>query len=217
MNSLRTMDCYRHYFGDAIHIPKGTLVHSEIKFDIVYNPDGTLQKFKARLVARGDQLHQLDQNNFAPTIKSETLRVLLAIVAELDFDYDSLDVKTAFLYPSLHPDDKVWMKRPYGLTDDHMPPIVELHKTLYGLPRVSQYFEEFLSTELLKLGFVRTISDQQLFVLRRNGSLCYLSTHVDDLFVACTKGSQLNDWVREQLSHVFQLTVLNLLFILVLY
>jgi len=98
------------------------------------------------------------------------------------------------------------MKRPYGLTDAHMPPIVELNKALYGLPKASQYFEEFLSNELLKIGFVRTISDQQLFVLRRHGALCYLSTHVDDLFVACTKGSQLNDWVREQLSHVFQLT-----------
>jgi len=58
----------------------------------------------------------------------------------------------------------------------------------------------------LKLGFDRTISDQQLFFLRRNGAICYLSTHVDDLFVACTKGSKLNDWVREHLSHVFQLT-----------
>jgi len=87
-----------------------------------------------------------------------------------------------------------------------MPPIVELHKALYGLPKAPQYFEEFLSRELLKLGFVWTISDQQLFVLRRNGSLCYLSRHVDDLFVACTKGSQLNDWVRVQLSHIFQLT-----------
>jgi len=58
----------------------------------------------------------------------------------------------------------------------------------------------------LKLGFVCTISGQQLFVLRRNGAICYLSTHVDDLFVACTKGSKLNDWVREQLYQVFHLT-----------
>jgi hypothetical protein len=63
-------------------------------------------------------------------------------------------------YPPLHSDDKVWMKRPYGLTDAHMPPIVELNKALYGLPKATQYFEEFLSKELLKLGFVRTVSDQ---------------------------------------------------------
>jgi len=135
--SLRTMDFYRHYFGDTINIPKGRLINSKIIFDIVYNPDGTFKKFKARLVARGDQLHQLDPNNYAATVKSETLRILLAIVAERDFDYDSLDLKTAFLYPTLHPDNKVWMKRPYGLTDAHIPPIVELHKALYGLPKAS--------------------------------------------------------------------------------
>jgi len=109
------MGCYRHYFGVAINIQKGRLINSKIIFDIVYNPDWTFKKFIVRLVARGDQLHQLDSNNYAATVKSETLRILLAIVAERDFDYDSLDVKTAFLYPSLHPDDKVWMKRTYGI------------------------------------------------------------------------------------------------------
>ena len=83
-------------FGDALTIPKGRLVNSKIISDIVYNPDGTFKKFKARLVARSDQLHQLDPNNFAATVKSETLRILLAIVVERDFDYDSLDVKTDF-------------------------------------------------------------------------------------------------------------------------
>ena len=128
-------------FGDALTIPKGRLVNSKIISDIVYNPDGTFKRFKARLVTRGDQLQQLDPNNFAATVKSETLRILLAINADLEFDYDSLDVKTAFLCPPLYPDDKVWMKRPYGLIDAHMPPIVELNKALYGLPKASQYFE----------------------------------------------------------------------------
>ena len=84
-----------------------------------------------------------------------------------------------------------------------MPPIVALHKALYRLSKASQYFEEFLFKELLKLEFFRTVSDQQLFVLRKDGAIYYLSTHVDDLFVACSK---LYDWVREQLSHVLQLT-----------
>jgi len=51
------------------------------------------------------------------------------------------------------------MKRPYGFTDAHMPPIVELHKALYGLSKAFQYFEEFLSKELLELGFVQTVFD----------------------------------------------------------
>jgi hypothetical protein len=200
----------KHYFGDAINISKGRLINSKIIFDIVYNPDGTFKKFKARLVARGDQLLQLDPNKFAATVKSETLRILLAIVAEYDLDYDSLYVKTSF-----SSSDEGMDETPLDLTDAHMPPIAELNKALYGLPKASQYFEEFLSQALWKLGFVRTFSDQQSFVLRKDTAICYVSTHVDDLFVTCTKGSKLNDWVRDQLSLVFQLSYLNPLFTLV--
>jgi len=129
-----------NYFGDALTIPKVRLVKSKIIFNIVYNPDGIFKKFKARLVARGDQLHQLDPVNFAAIVKSETIRILLAIVAERDDDYDSVGVKTAFLYHPLHSNDKVWIKGPYELTDAHMLPIVELYKALYGLPKASHYF-----------------------------------------------------------------------------
>jgi len=87
------------------------------------------------------------------------------------------------------------MERTDGLTDAHILPIVELNKALYGLPKASQYFEVFLSKALLNLEFVRIVSDQQLFVLRKEGAICYISTHVNDFFVACTKGSKLNDWV----------------------
>ena len=80
----------------------------------------------------------------------------------------------------------MWMKGPKGITDSHMPPVVELNNAICGLLKASQYFEEFLSTQLIKLGVVRTVSDKQLFVLRRDGNICYLSTHVDDLFVTCT-------------------------------
>jgi len=108
--------------------------------------------------------------------------IFLAIVAEYDLDYDSLDVKTAFLYPSLHPEDKVLMKRPYGITDAHMPPIVELNKALYDLLKASQYFEEFLSEALLKLGFILPSRDspggwQKTNISGRLGSLAlYLLT-----------------------------------------
>ena len=206
LRSLSNMSTFKEFLGDPASIPKGKLIHSKIIFDIVYNPDGTFKKFKARLVARGDQLQQDDPNNYAGTVKSETMRILLAIVAEFDLDHDSLDVKTAFLYPTLKPEDKVWLKRPTGLTDESMPRIVELLKSLYGLPKASQYFEEFLSNELLRIGFQRTISDKQLFILEKDNAICYISTHVDDIFLACTKDSGLNTWVHTELAQVFTLT-----------
>ena len=108
--SLANMSTYKTFTGDPATIPKGKLIHSKIIFDIVYNADGTFKKFKARLVARGDQLKSDDPNNYAGTVKSETMRILLAVVAKFDLDHDSLDVKTAFLYPTLKPENKAWLK-----------------------------------------------------------------------------------------------------------
>ena len=53
---------------------------------------------------------------------------------------------------------------------------------------------------------MRTVSDKQLFVLCRDGELCYLSTHVDDLFVAGTRESELHTWVQTQLEKISTLT-----------
>ena len=92
------------------------------------------------------------------------------------------------------------MKHPKGIADSQMPPVVELNKAIYGLRKASQYFEELLSTQLLKLGFVRTVFDKQLFVLRRDSNICYLSTHVGDLFVASTRKSELHTLVQTQLE-----------------
>ena len=45
--------------------------------------DGTLDKLKVRLVARGfSQVHGIDyQDTFTPTVKFDTLRLFLALVA----------------------------------------------------------------------------------------------------------------------------------------
>ena len=49
-------------FGDYPKlIPPGRLIGSKIVFDIVYSPDGTFKKFKARLVARGDHLNAMSE------------------------------------------------------------------------------------------------------------------------------------------------------------
>ena len=84
-----------------------------------------------------------------------------------------------------------------------MPLVVELNKAIYRLPKASQYFEEFLSAQLLKLGLVRTVFDKQLFVLRRDGNICYPST---DRLVACTSASGLHVWVQTQLKKCITLT-----------
>ena len=51
---------------------------------MVYRPDGTYNKFKARLIARGVMLKTiLDSDNYNGTVHTDTLR-LLSLAAEHD-------------------------------------------------------------------------------------------------------------------------------------
>lgn len=64
---------------------------------------GEKTRYKARLVARGfTQKYGVDFiDTYAPVVRYETLRVLLAEAATKDYEIMQFDVKTAFLYGSL--------------------------------------------------------------------------------------------------------------------
>ena len=93
--SLKTMQTFIEYIDKPSDIPKGSLLSSKPIFSIVYNPDGSLKKFKACLIARGNMLKNiLDPDTFAGTVRTDTLHLLLSLAAEHDMDRVSHDIKT---------------------------------------------------------------------------------------------------------------------------
>ncbi|CAI7914793.1 unnamed protein product [Closterium sp. NIES-54] len=77
----------------------------------VKRPPGSSPAFKARYVARGfSQRQGVDYfQTFSPTPKMTTLRVLLHVAAQHDYELHSLDFSTAFLQGSLH--EEIWLRR----------------------------------------------------------------------------------------------------------
>ena len=55
-------------------------------FKVKYNFDGSIERYKARLVAQGfSQVHGIDYTEtFLPTIRRESLKIFLAIAAMLE-------------------------------------------------------------------------------------------------------------------------------------
>ncbi|CAI7878605.1 unnamed protein product [Closterium sp. NIES-54] len=76
----------------------------------VKRPPGSPPAFKARYVARGfSQRQGVDYfQTFSPTAKMTTLRVLLHVAAQRDYELHSLDFSTAFLQGSLH--EEIWLR-----------------------------------------------------------------------------------------------------------
>ncbi|CAI7858374.1 unnamed protein product [Closterium sp. NIES-54] len=88
--------------------PPGANIVDDMWIFRVKRPPGSPPAFKARYVARGfSQREGVDFfQTFSPTLKVTTLRVLLHIAAQRDYELHSLDFSTAFLQGSLH--EAIW-------------------------------------------------------------------------------------------------------------
>ncbi|CAI7895877.1 unnamed protein product [Closterium sp. NIES-53] len=152
----------------------------------VKRPPGSPPVFKARYVARGfSQRQGVDYfQTFSPTPKMTTLRVLLHVAAQRDYELHSLDFSTAFLQGSLH--EEIWLRRPPGFTG-LFPPGTQwsLRRPVYGLCRAPREWHDTLRTTLAVLGFAPSTADPSLF-LHTNTSLplFYILVYVDDLVFA---------------------------------
>ena len=97
-------------------LPKGKkAVSSRWIFTIKYKADGTIDRRKTRLVARGfTQTYGEDYiDTFAPVAKLHTIRIVLSLAVNLEWELWQMDVKNAFLQGEL--EDEVYMYPPPGL------------------------------------------------------------------------------------------------------
>ncbi|CAI7900056.1 unnamed protein product [Closterium sp. NIES-53] len=142
--------------------------------------------FKARYVASGFSKRQgVDSfQTFSPTPKMTSLRVLLHVAAQRDYELHFLDLSTAFLQGSLH--KEIWLRRPPGFTGSF--PVGtqwSLRRPVYGLHQAPREWHDTLKTTLAAPGFAPSTADPSLF-LRTDTSLppFYVLVYVDDLVFA---------------------------------
>ncbi|KAL9422472.1 hypothetical protein AB3S75_034694 [Citrus x aurantiifolia] len=110
------------------------VVGSKWIFKTKLHEDGTIDRFKARLVAQGySQVHGLDyEETFSPVVKPTTIRLILALAVTLKWSMRQLDVKNTFLHGFLK--ETVYMEQPPGFKDLNFPNgVCKLNRSLYGL------------------------------------------------------------------------------------
>ena len=187
--------------------PKGTnLVSTKWVFTVKIKNDGTLDRFKARLVARGfSQLYGVDYfETFAPTVRMDTLRIFLAIAAMKDLELIHIDVKNAFTESPLK--EKIYLKPPKGVqvTSGYA---LRVLRSLYGLKQAARDWNLLCRDQLRTMGFKQSLSDPCLFIHSvRN---IQLLIYVDDLLCA-TDDKASSDWVYSELSKRFTIKNLGL-------
>lgn len=171
-------------------LPPGALaIPAKTVFRVKRTPTGQIDKYKARLVARGFY-EGFVGDVYAPASLIATVRTFLSVAAAQDLELGSLDVEGAFLKGELPPGTYIELPaytRQYlsAAPAGSGPVIVHLRKAMYGLKIAPKVWYETLSAALRKHGFTRAPMDPCLFVGKgATGEPIYLLVYVDDVLVA---------------------------------
>ena len=181
--------------SDVINIDKDKLIPSKLFTTKKIGPDGSFIKVKARLVAGGHQEYVDPTNDtFSPTVKPETVTIILNVAAAKDLDIDIMDVDAAFLEASL-------TKEIYVKLDPHtskylcaMKPeykefllengtiVVKLLKAMYGLKESSKEWYNHLTNILKSHGYIQSLNDSAMLLKDLpDGTKHIVLIYVDDI------------------------------------
>ena len=169
---------------DLTPLPPGRkLIATTWVFKRKIGPDGKVERYKARLCAKGfTQIQGLDYDQtFSPVAQYRSLRILLALATMYDLDLHQLDVTSAFLNGKI--DHDLYMSQPQGFNDGSGK-VCKLVKAIYGLKQASRCWNAEVHATLLRLGFKQLHGDPCLYVLRQGDSIIILFLYVDDMGIA---------------------------------
>jgi len=172
-------------------------------FRIKYQSDGSIDRFKGRLVVRGfEQVHGLDYNEtFAPVVKFDTIRTLLAFAIQNDLLIHQMDVVTAFLNGVI--DQEIFMEQPDGyVVHGQESKVCKLKRSLYGLKQSPRCWNQVFDTFLSSIGFSKSEADPCVYIAYN--PFVIIAVYVDDLIVL-TKTQHEMDRVKVVLSDRFRM------------
>jgi len=190
---------------DLVKLPTGKkAVSCKWVFTVKQTPGGKVERYKARLVARGySQTYGIDYDEtFTPVAKMNTVRTLISCAANFGWPLHQLDVKNAFLHGDLQ--EEVYMEIPPGYSK---PEVIEkvcrLKKSLYGLKQSPRAWFDRFKRALCGMQYKQCNGDHTLFYRHLGRKITVLAVYVDDIIIT---GDDEREIIRlkENLSKEFE-------------
>ncbi len=188
-NELQNLENHQTWEYDDLP-PGRKAIGSKWVFKVKYNPDGSIARFKARLVAQSfSQVHGIDfSETFAPTMRRKSLRIYLALCLMLNLFIHQVDIVGAYL-KSLLGDNKqsIFMKLPPGM--HHLCQIREgllcrLLRSLYGLRELGRLWNQNVIAFYKSIGFVQLNGDPSILIRHSEDETSIVSVYVEYFLLA---------------------------------
>jgi hypothetical protein len=177
------------------HVPRSearNVISGKWIFKIKKNADGSIDRYKARWVARGfSQRKDIDYTEiFSPVIKYSSLRLLLSLANTLDLDCYGLDVSNAFARATVT--ERLYVDQPTGFEardPQNRKYVCRLNTALYGTKQAARLWNQMLRKHLLADGWRQYETDSCIYSRETaKYGLEFVGVYVDDILHIC-KGS----------------------------
>jgi len=172
-------------------------------------PDSKKLKLRARLVANGQhQQYGLDYSEtFAPTSSMTTIRTVLTVAAQHDWEIHQVDIRSAYLHAEVKED--IYMRAPLGyLKPEDKGKVLKLLRSLYGLKQAGFEWSEELAKVFLTIGFTRSQVDQAIYYKKSADEHMVITVSVDDMAVTLKHLAHIERF-KSQLHEYFKISDLG--------
>ncbi|GJV67228.1 ribonuclease H-like domain-containing protein [Tanacetum coccineum] len=187
------------------------MVRSMWLFKHKFHADGTLSRYKARLVANGSsQKLGVDfDKTFSPVVKPAAIRMVLSLAVSRQWPIHQLDIKNDFFNGDLT--ETVYMHQPPGFVDNRYPHhVCRLQRSLYGLKQAPRAWFQRFAGYATRAGFYHSRCDSSLFIYRQGSQVAYLLIYVYDIILTASCPALLQQIIGS-LNNEFDMTDLGAL------
>uniref|UniRef100_A0A2N9G4E2 Integrase catalytic domain-containing protein n=1 Tax=Fagus sylvatica TaxID=28930 RepID=A0A2N9G4E2_FAGSY len=201
---------HKTHTWDMTTLPPGkSAVGCKWVYKIKTRADGSMERYKARLVARGfTQEYGIDyEETFAPVARLTSVRSLLAVAAVRHWPLFQMDVKNAFLNGDLL--EEVYMQPPSGYPDSQNQ-VCRLRRALYGLKQALRAWFAKISSVVAQQGFTSSSYDSALFIRHTFTGITLILLYVDDMIITGDDTTGICD-LQKFLSQQFEMKDLGTL------